>query len=404
MPKKLAMQDKVAIIGIGRTPYGRDLKGRTAAGLGMEAARNAVRDAGLTKNDIDGVCGTNEIEFEDLQEGLGIPAATWMANIGGYYQHSHQLIYACAAVFAGICDTALAVWAARPRAGSSAATNPYRNSSGRNWNGPYTTTHIGSGLEFEALWEHHIDCYGAFAQRWMVDYNIPRDVFGMLAINNRSNACMNPHAVMHTPITMEDYLNARILREPWAILDVDLSADVGNATVVTTVERAEALGLDKRMVLVHCANTGEMDQGTTYYEQATDYEHLSTWVATKAMWDRTDLKPKDVDVYYPYDGTSFISTFWCEAAGFCRPGEAYDLFRDSWDATENRLKFYGRIPVNPHGGNLSEGRSQGGGSVFDAVLQLRGEAEKRQVPNAKHALLTTGGLFHNSAAMLLRRD
>jgi acetyl-CoA acetyltransferase len=296
------------------------------------------------------------------------------------------------------------VWAARPRAGSSAANNPFRKTAGRNWNGPYTTTRIQSGLELEALWEHNIDCYGAFAQRWMVDYNIPRDVFELLAINNRSNAVMNPQAVMRTPITMEDYMNARVLREPWGLLDVDLSVDVGNATVVTTVERARALGLDKRMVLVHCANTGEMDQGTTYYEQAADYKHLSTWVATKGLWDRTDLKPMDMDVYYPYDGTSFISTLWCEAAGFCGPGEAYDLFRESWDAEEKRLRFFGRVPVNPHGGNLSEGRSQGGGSIYDAVLQLRGDAEERQVPNAKNALLTTGGLFHNSTAMLLRRE
>jgi acetyl-CoA acetyltransferase len=397
MAKKLAMQDKVAIIGVGRTEYGRDLKGRTVGSLGMEAARRAIEDSGLTKDDINGICGINEIEFEDLQQGLGIPSATWMQNIGGLYQQSHQLIYASAAVYAGVCDTALVVWAARARAGSTAANNPFRKSTTR----PQPRQ---SGLEFEALWTHTIDCYGAFAYRWMVDYNLPRDVFGLMAINNRSNAATNPHAVMKTPITMEDYLNARVLREPWGILDVDLAADVGNAIVVTTVERAKALGLDKRMVLVHVANTGEMDHGTHYYEQAADYEHLSTWVATKALWERTDLEPKDMDVYYPYDGTSFIATLWCEAAGFCKPGEAYDLFRESWDEKENRLKFFGRIPVNLNGGNMSEGRTQGGGAFYDAVVQLRGEAGERQVPKAKNALLTTGGLFHNSTAILLRRD
>jgi acetyl-CoA acetyltransferase len=405
VPSKLAMQDKVAIVGIGRTDYGRDLKGRTAASLGMEAARKAITDAGLTKNDIDGICGSNELEFEDIQEGLGIPSASWMANIGGYYQQSHQLIYAAAAVFSGICDTALVVWAERRRAGSTAVSNPFKRSSARNWNGPYTMTHIHSGLELEALWVHDIDCYGAFGQRWMVDYNVPREVFGLMAINQRSNASRNPHAVMRTPITMEDYLSARIIREPWGVLDVDLAVDLGNAIVVTTVDRAKALGLDKRMVLIHCANTGEMDQGTSFYEQAADYKRLSTWVTTRRIWECTDLKPKDLDLFYPYDGTTFISTFWCEAAGFCQPGEAYDLFRDSWDAKENRMKFFGRIPVNVHGGNLSEGHSQGGGSLNDAVTQLRGEAEDhRQVANAKHALVTVGGLFHNSAALLLRRN
>src|SRR5215472_13086626 len=103
MARKLALQDQVAIVGIGRTDYGRDLQGRTVLSLGTEAARTAIQDAGLTRNDIDGIAGTNECEFEDLQEALGIPAATWMTNIGGYYQHSHQLIYAAAAVFSGIC-------------------------------------------------------------------------------------------------------------------------------------------------------------------------------------------------------------------------------------------------------------------------------------------------------------
>jgi acetyl-CoA acetyltransferase len=303
-----------------------------------------------------------------------------------------------------MCDTALVVWAERRRAGSSANSNPFKKTAARNWNGSYVMTHIQTGLELEGLWQHDIDCYGAFGHRWMVEHNLPREVFGLLAINNRSNACTNPHAVMRTPITMEDYLNARILREPWGVLDVDLAVDVGNALVVTTVERARALGLDKRMVLVHCANTGEMDHGTSLYEQAIDYEHLSTWVTTKGIWSQTDLKPKDLDVFYPYDGTSFISVFWCEAAGFCGVGEAYDLFRDSWDEKENRLKFYGRIPVNPNGGNLSEGHAQGGGSIHDACLHLRGEAGDRQIPNAKNAFVTVGGLFHNSAALLLRRD
>lgn len=405
MGRRLAMQDRVAIVGIGRTDYGRDLQGRSVLSLGAEAARKAIQDARLTKNDIDGIAGNNDCGYEDLQEALGIPAATWTSNVGMYYQHSHQLIYAAAAVFSGICDTALVVWAERLRAGSSADRNPFKVSAPHAWDGTYLLTHPSSGLELEAWWQHKIDCYGAFGHRYMTDYNAPRELFGMLSINNRSNASLNPHAVMRTPITMEDYLNARILREPWGVLDVDLAVDVGNALVVTTVERAKALGIDDRMILIHSANPGEMDHGSSYYEQAIDYEHLSTWITTKAIWSQTDLKPKDIDVFYPYDGTSFISVFWCEAAGFCGPGEAIDLFRESWDEDERRLKFYNRIPVNPNGGNLSEGHAQGGGSIHDACVMLRGEAEpERQVNSAKTAFVTVGGLFHNSAALLLRRD
>lgn len=397
MAKRFPIQDQVAIIGIGRSPYGRNLQGRTLHSLGMEAARRAITDARLTKNDIDGIIGTNEIEFEDLQEGLGIPMATYVQNIGMHYQQSHQLIYASAAVFAGVCETALAVWAARARTGSSAANNQFRNTAAR-------PQGLDSTLEFEHLWGHTIDCDGAFAQRWMMEYGNPREVFGMLAINNRSNAVTNLHALMRTPIDIEDYLDAPVRQEPWGILDVDLPADAGNAVVVTTVRHAKELGVDKRMVLVHCANTGEMDHGTHYHEQAIDYLQLSAWFAMKGTWDRTDLRPKDIDLYYPYDRASFISVLWHEAAGFCGPGEAYDLFRDSWDEKEKRLKLFGRILVNAHGGNLSEARTEIGGAIYDAVSQLRGEAGERQASNAKNALLSCGSLFHDSASILLRSD
>src|SRR5262249_44075250 len=125
------MRDRVAIVGVGITPYGRNVPGRTALSLAMEAAREAIEDAGLTKHDIDGICGTSIVEFEDIQEGMGIPRITWSLNTMRGTIPPHQVAAAAYAVFSGACDTALVVHGHTrgPGASRSAANDPYRASS-----------------------------------------------------------------------------------------------------------------------------------------------------------------------------------------------------------------------------------------------------------------------------------
>jgi acetyl-CoA acetyltransferase len=107
-------------------------------------------------------------------------------------------------------------------------------------------------------------------------------------------------------------------------------------------------------------------------------------------------------VLFPYDGFSFISLRCFESYGFCGPGEAGDYLRQHWDKESDRILVGGRVPVNPHGGSLSEGGSQGAGHVREAVLQLRGGAGARQVPDARVAFLMPGGLFFNAQGLVLR--
>ena len=91
-----------------------------------------------------------------------------------------------------------------------------------------------------------------------------------------------------------------------------------------------------------------------------------------------------------------------ESYGFCGPGEAGAFLADNWDADQNRIMIKGRVPVNTHGGSLSEGGSQGAGHLREAVTQLRGQPGHRQVPGAQAALLTPGGFFFNAQALVLR--
>jgi len=114
------------------------------------------------------------------------------------------------------------------------------------------------------------------------------------------------------------------------------------------------------------------------------------------LWTRTDLRPDDVDVALVYDGFTFNAISWIEALGFCEFGEA-----QAWLDGGKRIALDGDVPVNPHGGQLSEGRTHGFGFIYEAVAQLRGEADQRQVRDAKTAVVTTGG-GTPSGVLLLR--
>jgi acetyl-CoA acetyltransferase len=110
----------------------------------------------------------------------------------------------------------------------------------------------------------------------------------------------------------------------------------------------------------------------------------------------------DVDVYYPFDGFTITTLKWMEDIGYCGLGEAGDFLDDNWDAATGRIVINGRVPVNSHGGNMSEGASQGSGHIREAVQQLRGEAGQRQVEGARVALVTPGGFFFTPGGLILR--
>ena len=116
------------------------------------------------------------------------------------------------------------------------------------------------------------------------------------------------------------------------------------------------------------------------------------------MWTRTSLRPGDVDVAELYDGFTFNCLSWIEALGFCGIGEAKDFL----DGGKNIARD-GMLPLNTHGGQLSHGRTHGMGLLAEAIVQLRGEGGPRQVPGARVAVVSSGGLTP-SGAILLRTD
>ncbi|MGD9755057.1 MAG: thiolase family protein [Acidimicrobiia bacterium] len=391
-------RDQVAIVGIGRSPYARERTGCTPGSLVIDACIAAARDAGLGRGDIDGICGST-VAAQYVQAALGIEAVRWFANpqivIG------NQLVAATAAVHSGMCEVALVYHHAYrlPWSSRSAAQDPMRRratlgmADARSWNG---TGHVDAGPNslFGAA------AYAAWAGRYLHDHGYGREVLGRIAINSRTNAAANPNAVYREPLTMDAYLEGRMVRDPLSVYDMDIPVDAADAFIVTTAERAR--DLPRPPVLIHATTLGHTDYGSE--EQLRDLDHAGQVVVARTLWAKSELTLGDVDVLYPYEGFSNIALAWMENLGYCGRGEAGDFVAQHWVEADQRILIDGRVPVNTHGGSLSEGGTQGAGHLYEACLQLRGDAGPRQVPDADVALVTPGGFYFNSQGFLLRTD
>jgi acetyl-CoA acetyltransferase len=242
--------------------------------------------------------------------------------------------------------------------------------------------------------------YTAWASRYLYEFGAKREDFGHVAINDRTNAALNPAAAMREPMTMEDYLGARMIRWPLCLYDMDVPVDGADAFVITTTERAR--DLPHKPVLINAATLGMVDKNQE--DQQVSLRHHGQQIVVQVLKAKSDFWIDGVDVYFPYDGFTIITLNWIENAGWCGPGEAGAFIADNWDKEAGRILINGRVPVNPHGGALSEGGTQGSGHLREAVHQLQGRAGKRQVPGARTAIVTAGGFFFNAQGVTLRVD
>jgi acetyl-CoA acetyltransferase len=155
-------------------------------------------------------------------------------------------------------------------------------------------------------------------------------------------------------------------------------------------------------VLVHACTNGQIDQNEE--DQTPSLRRHGQHVVLESLRAKSDIWIDDIDLFFPYDGFSFITVSWIENVGWCGLGEARGFIEDHWDEATNRMLINGRIPVNPHGGGLSEGGTQGSGHTREAVHQIQGLAAERQVPGASKAMLLLGGFFFNSQGAVVRAD
>jgi acetyl-CoA acetyltransferase/uncharacterized OB-fold protein len=388
-------EHRAVLSGIGRSTIGRRLMVDPLS-LTVDACLAAVADAGLTLDDIDGLStypgaagmGMSEGGVSAVEEALRVHP-TWINGGGDIPGQGGALIAAMLAVAGGLCRHVLCfrtVWEssyAAMRLGPGAAGFGGGRVSGafHEWRAPF-------GAMSAANW------IGINANQYLHRYGAPREMLGWIALNGRANAARNPAAIYRDPMTMDDYLSARPITSPFGLYDCDVPCDGAVAVVVS--DASVAADLPHPAVKVDAVGTQILERIS--WDQGTLTHEPQVLGQAAHLWTRTDLRPTDVDIALVYDGFTFNAISWLEALGFCGVGEAKD-----WLDGGERIALDGDVPVNPHGGQLSEGRLHGFGFVYEGVTQLRHEAGDRQVADARTAVVTTGG-GTPSGVLLLRRD
>lgn len=382
-------EDKVAITGIGTSEIGRRLMVPPLS-LTVQACERAIADAGLSFSDIDGlstwpgagpVSGFGEGGVGALESALGI-RPTWYNGGGETFGPGGSVIAGMLAVAAGLARHVLCfrtVW--ESTYGELVKAGRIEPPSGRtpSWLAPFGATSPAHTLAQNA-------------QRHFHRYGTTRETLGWIALNQRANAALNPTAIYREPLTMEDYLGARTITTPFGLYDCDVPCDASVAVIVSAKDVAADLA--KPPVLVEAVGTQIIER--IEWDQSTLTHEPQVLGQSAHLWSRTSLRPADVDVAQLYDGFTINFLSWLEALGFCGIGEAGDFL----DGGKNIARD-GMLPANTHGGQLSHGRTHGMGLIHEAVLQLRGEAGARQVPEAEVAVATSGGLTP-SGVLLLR--
>ena len=400
MARSDKFEDRVAITGIGMSDVGRRLM-RPPISLTVDAVRAAVEDAGLEMADIDGLstypgAGTSAGGFGEggvsvLEDALGI-RPTWYNGGAETFGPAGSVIAAMLAVAGGLARHVVcfrtvwqATFAAQMRASSSSGATPYGmgargESRVAGYSGPYGEGSAAITLAIRA--SNHFARYGT-----------TRETLGWIAVTERANAGLNPAAIYRDPMTMDDYLSARMIATPFGLYDCDVPADAAVAVVVSAIEASA----DGPHAPIRVEAVGTQMTERVAWDQSTMTHEPHSLGPSAHMWTRTDLTPADVDVALLYDGFSFNCLSWLEGLGFCGIGEAKDFLAGG----KNIAREGGVVALNPHGGQLSAGRTHGMGFVHEAVVQLRGDGGARQVPGARVAVVTSGGL--TPAGVLLLR-
>jgi acetyl-CoA acetyltransferase len=359
--------------------------------LTVDACLQAVADAGLELDDIDGLStypgaagmGMSEGGVTAVEEALRLHP-TWANGGGDLPGPGGAVIAAMLAVASGLCRHVLCfrtVWESTFAALRQGGPGGGRSSGHSSWRAPF-------GALSAANW------IAMNANQYFHRYGATREMLGVIALNGRANAARNPAAIYRDPMTMDDYLSARLITSPFGLYDCDIPCDGSIAVVVS--DASVAADLPKKAIRIESVGTQILERVS--WDQGTITHEPQVIGQSAHLWSRSSLQPSDVDVALLYDGFTFNAISWLEALGFCAFGEASD-----WLDQGRRIALDGELPVNPHGGQLSEGRTHGFGFLYEAVTQLRHEAGARQVADAATAVVTSGG-GTPSGVLLLQRD
>lgn len=388
------LRDKYAIVSVGYTPQGK-VPNRSALSFYVEAGINAIKDAGLKKEDIDGlICYrrfdplSNEPEATPylIAQMLGIQPTILSQES---YCPRHHFVQAISLLEAGFCNYVLIIYADNGLSGNRTFIEEATHPEPKNDNYLYG--------EFGFVGD-----YALAARRAMHEFNTGPDTWKEIAVNQRKWAMLNPIATMHgKPLTYEDYLNSNYIIEPFRKLDAALISDGGRACIVTSVERAK----DLKNPVVSIMGIGEANPSIDIHQATYITGPTGAKKASEIAFSMAGITLNDIDACEIYDCFTYTVEITMQDYGFFKPGEGKDFFKEGYTAP------FGKLPVNTSGGLLSEAYFMGLTPITEAVMQLMGRCGQRQlgvaVGNKKPEIILcsdNGGVLQTHATIILRRQ
>lgn len=369
----------VAVVGVAESDLGQVAPDTTPLDLMAQGTFRALEECGLKLSDIDGVfCAATQVRMGPmaLAEYLGIkPKVFDGTQIGGSSFMSH-VAHAQAAIEHGLCETALIAYGSTQRSVSRAAASPREVNP---YESPYRPFMPSSA-------------YAMAASRHMHQYGTTREQLAEIAVAARKWALLNPKAWEKEPLTVEQVLNARMVSYPFTVRDCCLVLDGGGAMILTSAARAKSL----KKKPVYVLGTGE----ALSHASISNMADLTVSAAAESgprAFGRAGLKPSDVDMVSLYDAFTITPILFLEDLGFCPKGEGGRF------VANGAIAPGGKLPVNTSGGGLSYCHPGMYGLLvmIEAVRQVRGECDKRQVKDCAVALAHgNGGVLSSQCTVI----
>ncbi len=380
------------ITGVGQSEVGIRLA-RHPLLLTVDAVKEALADAGLTIGQIDGVStypgkmptymGFSPVGADELIDAMGI-RATWYAGGGEITSQLGAIVAAVGAIKSGqarhiICFRTVYEAAALARPDEFPTPKGSATvSGGAQWTAPFNAISAANWI-------------AQYAMRHVRKYGMTREQLAQIALTDRANAAVNPRALVREPLTMDQYMAARMISTPFCLFDCDRYSDASTALIVSAGDALDEV----KAPPVRVASMA----GTVERHSWDQDEWVAAYPTGEDLWKRTDYKPKDVDTVQLYDGFSFNAITWLEGLGFCPKGEGGRFIEGG-----TRIARDGELPLNTSGGQIGGGRLHGFGFAHEAVVQLRGQGGERQIPGDPRVAVATSGGGPLATALLLARD
>jgi acetyl-CoA acetyltransferase len=368
-PEERSLSGVASVVGIGHTDWRADYKSVRGGkkpfdsyGYGAVAFKRALDDAGISRSEVDGLIVGGVHSFERACELYGVDPR-WGAQADAV----QAVVTAAMAIKAGLAEVVALVYGNDQRSAKLQYGGP--NAWGGEANLSYVY-HAPMGLTSQGA------LYGLMYRRYMELTGATERDLGQIAVAQRQWASHNPHAIMRTPIALEEYLASQYVAEPLHLLDYCLINDGGVALIVAEASRARRMSA--RPVTIRAAARSDLHgESTTLKPRLIDFYHPAHHAVADRVYNAAGLGPKDIDALLVYDSFSCHVVFALEGFGFCREGESGAFI------ARTSIGPGGKLPINTSGGHLSESYMQGWNHQVEAVRQLRGEAGKT-VPDCRH--------------------